>query len=82
MPKFEICVTEHIQRSVNYTLNITKKEVVDAMELVGDDVKDWTDHVHDYVEQNWNDLCHKAAEGDEMSNDIDSVDVDSVELAE
>jgi len=78
MSKFEVMLTENVQRSVQYTVNITKKEVVDALGLEGDDAKEWRGHVQDYVEQEWDSIKDRAEQGDVDAEDLQSVDIDSV----
>lgn len=78
MPKFEVMVTEHIQRSVQNTLTITKKAVVDAMGLKGEDAKNWQEHVRDYVEQEWDSICDGAERGDVTDEDVHQTDIDAV----
>jgi len=78
MAKFEVMVTEHIQRSVAYTINISKKKVVEALGLEGEDAKDWKEHVQEYVEQEWETIRADANAGDVGDEDEVSFDIDDV----
>jgi hypothetical protein len=78
MAKFEVMITENIQRSVQYTVSVTKKEVVDALNLEGDDAKGWKEHVRDYIESEWESLRDRAKQGDVGDEDEISCDVDDV----
>ena len=51
------------------TINISKKDVVEALELDGDDKADWRDHIEEYVE--W--LKDEEDWATDIENNIQSV---------
>ncbi len=78
--KFEVMITEHIQRSVTYTLVIDQEDVVNAMGLAGADANEWVDHVDEYLINNWDELRNHegVVRGDVDEGDVNDFDVDSV----
>jgi hypothetical protein len=81
MAKFEVCINETIERASRYTIDIRKKDVVNSLELQGDDVKEWQEHVSDYVQQHWDDLKNQEGVQADESEDMDvSHEVESVTL--
>lgn len=78
MAKFEVVITETVQRSVCYKVNVTKAEVVEALSLEGDDAKEWREHAQEYIESEWESIRDRAEAGDIGDEDEISTDVDSV----
>lgn len=82
MAKFEVTVAETIIKTITYQLSVSRKQVVDALGLEGDDAKDWKDHVQDYVSDNWSELVDKAIEPettDESTEDVEVTDVAAID---
>ena len=81
MPKFNITVTEHIERAVEYQVTVTKKQVVDELSLEGEDAKEWKEHVQDYLQTKIDELREtgKLTSGHLQDEIVTQSDVDSVE---
>lgn len=81
MAKFEVCINETIERATRYTIDIKKKQVVEALSLEGDDVKEWQEHVSDYVQQEWEGIKERGLpDPDEVEDQDISHEVESVTL--
>lgn len=81
MPKFNITVTEHIERAVEYQVTVTKKQVVDELSLEGEDAKEGKEHVQDYLQTKIDELREtgKLTSGHLQDEIVTQSDVDSVE---
>lgn len=81
MAKFEVMITEHVQRSVRYEVSVSKKEVVEALGLEGEDAKDWKERVSEYLESEWETVRDRPSShrGDEdEGGGAEQIDIDDV----
>lgn len=78
MPKFEVTITETVQRSVRYELVLTKAEIVSHFGLEGDDAAGWKELTRDYVEEKWLVLRDRAERTDVDELSAEDVDIDDV----
>lgn len=80
MAKFEVCITEFIQRAVRYEVSVGKKEVVEALGLEGEEAKDWKERVQEYLEGEWSTVRERSSShrGDVDEGDADQIDIDEV----
>lgn len=77
MEKFEIDVTEHVQRRVKYTAEISQEEVVEGLNLSEEEAPQWRNFVQDYAEQEWDHgLRGRSTRGtsSDESEDLDTVE--------
>jgi hypothetical protein len=80
MAKFEVMVTEFVERAVRYHVSISQKEVVEALSLEGEDKKEWKEHVEDYCQGNWDEVQEKPTteRGDLQDEEVTSFEIASV----
>lgn len=82
MPSFTFTVIEHVQRTKKGTAVITKRAVVEHLNLDSDDAETWEDHVADYIHDKWEDhvaeYIHDKWKALEAEADIESTDEDVV----
>lgn len=83
MPKFRVYTIERIERGADYTIELTRDEVVSALHLSGAAADDWRNHVEDYLYTRWDKIrdLPSTIENGYDDNSIDT-DIESVEPEE
>lgn len=83
MPTFRVYTVERIERAGDYSVEVTKDEVVSTLKLVNEDALNWHEHVEEYIALNWEQLRNRTStvENGFDDNEVDT-DIESVETEE
>lgn len=80
---FRVYTVERIERAADYSVQLTKEEVVSGLKLDANDANKWTEHAEEYLALNWDQIRNRQTtiENSADDNEVDS-DIESVEIEE